>query len=47
VIQGAYELDLKECKDLMKEFIADKPQEWFEDIGEISKPSESNVDQAI
>jgi len=28
-------LDNQECKDLMKEFIKDKPEEWFEDIGEL------------
>lgn len=28
-------LDLDECKDLMKEFIAKYPQLWFEDIGEL------------
>ncbi|MBS1517035.1 MAG: nucleoside deaminase [Bacteroidetes bacterium] len=28
-------LDLKECKDLMKEFIDRNPKLWFEDIGEL------------
>lgn len=28
-------LDLKECKDLMKEFIKKNPELWFEDIGEL------------
>ena len=28
-------LDLKECKDLMKDFIEDNPKLWFEDIGEL------------
>jgi len=28
-------LDLKECKDLMKEFIDKNPRLWFEDIGEL------------
>ncbi len=28
-------LDLKECKDLMKEFIEKNPKLWFEDIGEL------------
>ncbi|MBK8982968.1 MAG: nucleoside deaminase [Ignavibacteria bacterium] len=28
-------LDLKECKDLMKEFIDKNPKLWFEDIGEL------------
>jgi cytosine deaminase len=27
-------LDNQECKDLMKKFIEEKPEEWFEDIGE-------------
>jgi cytosine deaminase len=26
-------LDLKECKDLMAKFIAEKPEVWNEDIG--------------
>ncbi|MFA6583443.1 MAG: nucleoside deaminase [Elusimicrobiaceae bacterium] len=26
-------LNLPECKDMMKKFIAEKPQLWFEDIG--------------
>ncbi|PIX43531.1 hypothetical protein COZ55_01170 [archaeon CG_4_8_14_3_um_filter_38_5] len=26
-------LDLKECKDLMKKFIKEKPSLWNEDIG--------------
>lgn len=28
-------LDLKECKDLMKEFIEKNPKLWYEDIGEL------------
>lgn len=28
-------LDLKECKDLMKDFIEKNPKLWFEDIGEL------------
>ncbi len=28
-------LDLKECKDLMKDFIERNPKLWFEDIGEL------------
>jgi len=28
-------LDLKECKDLMKEFIDKNPKLWYEDIGEL------------
>lgn len=28
-------LDLKECKDLMREFIEKNPQLWYEDIGEL------------
>jgi len=28
-------LDLKECKDLMKEFIDRNPKLWYEDIGEL------------
>ncbi len=28
-------LDLKECKNLMKDFIEDNPKLWFEDIGEL------------
>jgi cytosine deaminase len=28
-------LDLEECKSLMREFIRDKPELWFEDIGEL------------
>lgn len=28
-------LDLEECKNLMKEFIAKNPELWFEDIGEL------------
>lgn len=28
-------LDMKECKDLMKEFIEKNPKLWFEDIGEL------------
>ena len=28
-------LDLKECKDLMKDFIEDNPKLWFENIGEL------------
>jgi len=27
-------LNNQECKDLMKKFIEEKPEEWFEDIGE-------------
>lgn len=26
-------LDNQECKDLMKKFIDERPQDWFEDIG--------------
>jgi len=29
------DLDLKECKDLMNEFIKENPGLWFEDIGQI------------
>jgi len=29
-------LDNQECKDLMKKFIKEKPEEWFEDIGELA-----------
>lgn len=28
-------LNLKECKDIMKEFIEKNPKLWFEDIGEL------------
>ncbi len=28
-------LDLKECKDLMKDFIEQNPRLWYEDIGEL------------
>lgn len=28
-------LDLKECKDLMKDFIEKNPKLWYEDIGEL------------
>ena len=28
-------LDLKECKDLMREFIEKNPKLWYEDIGEL------------
>lgn len=28
-------LNLKECKDIMKEFIEKNPRLWFEDIGEL------------
>jgi len=28
-------LDLKECKDMMREFIDKNPKLWFEDIGEL------------
>ena len=28
-------LDLKECKELMKDFIEENPKLWFEDIGEL------------
>ena len=27
--------DLQECKDLMQRFIAQKPEVWYEDIGEL------------
>lgn len=29
------DLDLKECKDIMKEFINKNPDLWYEDIGEL------------
>ena len=29
------DLDLQECKDLMQRFIAQKPEVWYEDIGEL------------
>ncbi|MCB0727618.1 MAG: nucleoside deaminase [Ignavibacteriae bacterium] len=29
------DLDLKECKELMKDFIKKNPDLWFEDIGEL------------
>lgn len=29
------DLDLQECKDLMHRFIAQKPEVWYEDIGEL------------
>jgi len=29
------DLDLPECKELMRDFIAGHPQLWFEDIGEL------------
>jgi len=29
------DLNLQECKDLMKEFIEKRPDVWFEDIGEL------------
>ncbi|KAF8898003.1 cytidine deaminase-like protein [Gymnopilus junonius] len=29
-------VDNAECKDLMKKFISEKPQEWDEDIGELT-----------
>jgi creatinine deaminase len=28
------DLDLKECKDLMREFIRSRPELWNEDIGQ-------------
>ncbi|KZT00878.1 cytosine deaminase [Laetiporus sulphureus 93-53] len=28
-------VDDAECKELMRRFIAEKPEEWYEDIGEI------------
>ncbi|CCL99945.1 uncharacterized protein FIBRA_01970 [Fibroporia radiculosa] len=34
-------LDNAECKELMRKFIAEKPEEWYEDIGEIPPPSKS------
>ncbi|KAI0917749.1 cytosine deaminase [Taiwanofungus camphoratus] len=28
-------VDDQECKELMKKFIEEKPEEWYEDIGEV------------
>ena len=30
--------DLTECTSMMKEFIAARPDLWFEDIGELAEP---------
>ena len=30
--------DLTECTSMMSKFIADRPDLWFEDIGELAKP---------
>ncbi len=32
------DLDLEECRTMMGEFIAARPDLWFEDIGELSEP---------
>ncbi|KAI0933035.1 hypothetical protein AcW1_000024 [Taiwanofungus camphoratus] len=34
-------VDDQECKELMKKFIEEKPEEWYEDIGEVPPAAKS------